>query len=413
MNESADRLLVDWLAEGPDRGPGHGLDRALAATRRTTQRPGWTIPERWLPMQLAMGPVATPAGPRRFFILVAVGLLAVAIVGAALFVGSIRRAAPPFGLAANGTIVIGYGTELMLLNADGRDPRPLDIGLGNAVAPVFSPDGTKVAFVTQPAKRTPFALFVANADGSDARSVTGDMPVVTSELAGIAWSPDSSSLVFQSSDKGRNRLYRVGVDGTGLEAITDRDADRVYPSWSPDGKWLSYKLTLTDGGWSTHLAISRPDGTGEQRLVSETSSKAAFSGSGWMIDSEGIVYFRSSSSGHSVARVDLEGNETLLSRPGVEDAFNPVLSPDGRRVAFGMQSGAAIVDLDDPSSRVDLPEGLAECGAVWAPDGTVLLGFGFDCTELYRIPVDDPAAAERIAVPPGSLNNGSWQRLAP
>ena len=410
MNESRDRLLVDWLAEGPERGPSHGLERALAATRRTSQRPGWAIPERWLPMQLALRPAFAP---RPSLIFLAAAILAATLAGALFVIGSQRHPAPPFGLAANGTIVVGAGSELWLLNADGRDPRPLDIGLGNAVSPVFSPDGTKVAFVTRPAERTPYALFVANADGSEARSVTGGMRIVTSELAGISWSPDSSSLVFQSSDKGRNRLYRVGVDGTGLEAITDRDADRVYPSWSPDGKWLSYKLTLTDGGWSTHLAIARPDGTGEQRLVSETSSKAAFSGSGWMIDSEGIVYFRSSSSGHSVARVDLDGNETLLSRPGVEDAFNPVLSPDGRRVAFGMQSGAAIVDLDNPSSRVDLPVGLAECGALWAPDGTVLLGFGFDCTELYRIPVDDPAAAERIAVPPGSLNNGSWQRLAP
>ena len=410
MNESPERLLVDWLAEGPDRGPSHGLERALAATRRTSQRPGWAIPERWLPMQLALRPAFAP---RPSLIFLAAAILAATLAGALFVIGSQRHPAPPFGLAANGTIVVGAGSELWLLNADGRDPRQLDIGLGNAVSPVFSPDGTKVAFVTRPAERTPYALFVANADGSEARSVTGGMRVVTSELAGISWSPDSSSLVFQSSDKGRNRLYRVGVDGTGLEAITDRDADRVYPSWSPDGKWLSYKLTLTDGGWSTHLAIARPDGTGERRLVSETSSKAAFSGSGWMIDSEGIVYFRSSSSGHSVARVDLEGNETLLSRPNMEDAFNPVLSPDGRRVAFGMQSGAAIVDLDDPSSRVDLPEGLAECGAVWAPDGTVLLGFGFDCTELYRIPVDDPAAAERIAVPPGSLNSGSWQRLAP
>ena len=409
MTESTDRLLVDWLSEGPDRGPVESLERALAATRRTSQRPGWAIPERWIPMQLTMRPALSP----RPYVIFLAALLLIVAAGALFVIGSQRRAAPPFGLAANGSIMIGVDSQLWLASFDGAEAKPLNIGLGEVMSPVFSPDGTKVAFMARPAERTPYALFVANADGSEARSVTGDMRVVTSELAGIAWSPDSSSLVFQSSDKGRNRLYRVGVDGTGLEAITDRDADRAYPSWSPDGKWLSYKLTVIDGGWSTHLAIARPDGTGEQRLVSETSSKAAFSGSVWMIDSEGIVYFRSSSSGHSVARVDLDGNETLLSRPDVENAYNPALSPDGRRVAFGLESGAAIVDLDDPSSRVDLPTGLAECGAVWSPDGTILLGFGFDCTELYRIPLDNPAAAERIAVPPGSLNNGSWQRLAP
>ena len=54
MNESIDRVLADWLDEGPEHGPREGLERALAATRRVGQRPGWTLPERWLPMQLTM-----------------------------------------------------------------------------------------------------------------------------------------------------------------------------------------------------------------------------------------------------------------------------------------------------------------------------------------------------------------------
>ena len=54
MNESNDRMLADWLREGPESGPREGLERTLAATRRVGQRPGWTLPERWMPMQLTM-----------------------------------------------------------------------------------------------------------------------------------------------------------------------------------------------------------------------------------------------------------------------------------------------------------------------------------------------------------------------
>jgi Tol biopolymer transport system component len=317
MNESSERLLLDWLSEGPERGPAYGIERALAATRRTPQRPGWTIPERWLPMQLAMRPAGVP---RPMILLAAVALLAVALAGVMVFVGSQRPAPPPpFGPAGNGLILTGVGTELWLANADGTHSHQLEIGLGQAVSPIYSPDGTKVAFMTRAADRTPYSLFVANADGSG---------------AGMTWSPDSSKIVFMSSDAGTNRLYRVGLDGGDPQPITGRDADRKYPAWSPDGQWLAYKLTAGDAA-STSLAIARPDGTGERLLVSEPGALAAFSGSGWTNDSGRLVYFRTSPSGHAVAVVDLAGNETLLSKP-LEDAANPVISPDGRRVAFGL-----------------------------------------------------------------------------
>ena len=60
MNESMDRVVAEWLHEGPENGPREGLERALAATRRVGQRPGWTFPERWLPMQLTMARTPSP-----------------------------------------------------------------------------------------------------------------------------------------------------------------------------------------------------------------------------------------------------------------------------------------------------------------------------------------------------------------
>jgi hypothetical protein len=45
MNDDAfDQILADWLREGPERGRVEALDRALAATRRTSQRPRWRQP---------------------------------------------------------------------------------------------------------------------------------------------------------------------------------------------------------------------------------------------------------------------------------------------------------------------------------------------------------------------------------
>jgi hypothetical protein len=92
MNETIDRTFGDWLREGPEDGPGDGLERALAATRRTGQRPGWTFVDRWLPMQLTSHPVFAT---RLLIYVVALALLAGALVGAALLAGSQHRLPAP------------------------------------------------------------------------------------------------------------------------------------------------------------------------------------------------------------------------------------------------------------------------------------------------------------------------------
>ena len=75
------------------------------------QRPGWTFPERWLPVaDIARTRAFAPAPPWR---LIAVALVLIALVLAALVVvGSQRKVAPPFGPARNGEIVYDSAGDL-------------------------------------------------------------------------------------------------------------------------------------------------------------------------------------------------------------------------------------------------------------------------------------------------------------
>ena len=54
IDAATDRWLHVWLLDGPKEGPASTLADILAATRTTAQRPGWTLPERWIPMELTM-----------------------------------------------------------------------------------------------------------------------------------------------------------------------------------------------------------------------------------------------------------------------------------------------------------------------------------------------------------------------
>ena len=146
MNESMDRVLADWLREGPESGPREGLERALAATRRVGQKPGWAFLERWLPMQLT---IARTPSLRPILAIVMLALLIVALVATVLFIGSQRRPLPPpFGPARNGAVV--YDQERRPVSSPTNCPAKRGRSSSGPETdgwPSFSNQGDRIAFV--------------------------------------------------------------------------------------------------------------------------------------------------------------------------------------------------------------------------------------------------------------------------
>ena len=92
------RDLSRWLHEESEhRVPDHLAD-VLVRTAGTRQRPWWSSPERWLPMETTLR--LAPA-PRAVWLLIVLALI-VAVVGAIALAGSQRRVPAPFGPAVNG-----------------------------------------------------------------------------------------------------------------------------------------------------------------------------------------------------------------------------------------------------------------------------------------------------------------------
>jgi Tol biopolymer transport system component len=98
--------------------------------------------------------------------------------------------------------------------------------------PAISPDGRQIAFsVRQPAQT---ALYVMQADGTNARIVTGSL-----DLQGDpAWTPDGQSITSAANDRGVPHLFRVPVDGRAPALFFQQYA--VDPAWAPDGRLVVY-----------------------------------------------------------------------------------------------------------------------------------------------------------------------------
>ena len=388
--DRADRALAAWLQEGPELGPEEALRAALAQTHGVRQRPAWSFPRRWVPMDVLPQLGRRPVPIAILLLLVALSLLAAAAI---LIVGSQRHLPPPFGPAANGRILYdtGPGGGTYLADRDGSNPRRISAE-GVERFPAFSPDGTKLAFWSRPAGNatpTMFRLYVADADGTHAHPISGGSWFEAWHNAAPSWSPDSTRLAFAAGDGDQSRIWVVAADGSGpAREITDARASRDFPAWSPDGQWIAM-TELSAGSAPSHaISVIRPDGSDlrvlHRQAAGDPNVEGGFGGPlAWSPDSRRIAYSR----GRDPARADepdysallevvsLDGREVNIGREtsGWIEAVS--WSPDGRSIAFvGGYPATAIEVVGADGAGLHVAARCKDQIATvdWSPDGSWL-----------------------------------------
>jgi hypothetical protein len=201
---------------------------AVASDRR--QRPSWTFPGTWLPVDdIASRAGLAPGVPWRAvaLALVVIGLL----VAAALVAASHQtKLPPPFGVARNGSIAYSYGDIYTVDPATGASTAIIT-GPANDSRPLFSRDGTKVAFLRASSTSYAYDLMVAGADGSGVRTILAS-PIAGLDAAHVfdyEWAPDSRSLIVYAGPQ----ILRVDAVGSAKPTVLTADAvatGRLGPS---------------------------------------------------------------------------------------------------------------------------------------------------------------------------------------
>jgi TolB protein len=181
----------------------------------------------------------------------------------------------------------GYA-QVFVLDLRSRKVRMLTHARANSGLPAWSPDGRMIAFATDRNAPGGDVIYVMNADGSDQRAVTHNLPHVNDGWP--SWAPDGKRLAFARETGAGSAIYTVGIAGDGLKRLTkDENAVDTQPAWSPDGNQIVFEsdLFLLPG----QIFAMRPDGTRRRQLTDP--SIGASSRPSWSSDGKLIVFMAS------------------------------------------------------------------------------------------------------------------------
>jgi serine/threonine protein kinase/Tol biopolymer transport system component len=248
--------------------------------------------------------------------------------------------------------------------------------------PLWSPDGQFLYFVSD--RSGSMNLWRVPIDESTGRTRGEPQPITPSSqsLGLLSLSGDGRQIVYATDEEKKN-LERRSLDPSShrvsseVTAVTQGSRVLRSASVSPDGKWVVFDISTPQ----EDLYLVRSDGTGELRQLTADPAKDRIPQ--WLADGQHIVFYSNrGSSTYGLWTIRMDGSELRrLPLNAPEGVFNPLGSPDGKRIVANPGSGrnAALIDLSlPPTEQIRLlpapAEGLVFAPSSWSSDGAYLAG---------------------------------------
>jgi TolB protein len=225
--------------------------------------------------------------------------------------------------------------RLEVADADGEDVHVAVRSNEAIISPSWSPDGTKVAYVSFEQRKP--VVYVQDL-------ISGQRRVVANQKgnnSAPAWSPDGSILAIALSKDGNTEIYSVNADGSGLRRLTNSTAIDSEPQFSADGQTIYFMSDRSGGPQIYKMSASggnaaRVTFNGPYNISPRISS-----------DGKTLAYISQRNGVFSLYVTDLaSGQELRLA----DNATEPSFSPNGKYIMYATNSGGqrtlAVVSVD-------------------------------------------------------------------
>jgi hypothetical protein len=143
--------------------------------------------------------------------------------------------------------------EIYKTNPDGSETVNLSNNPGDDHAPVYSPNGDQIAFVSNRdnGQEKGKFIYVMNADGSNVHQLTHEENCEDPD-----WSHDGKMITYSNNGD----IYVINADGSGTSTNITKDSpvEDMQPSWSPDGTKIAW---LIKNQWGSNAYVMDADGS--------------------------------------------------------------------------------------------------------------------------------------------------------
>ncbi len=259
------------------------------------------------------------------------------------------------------------------------------------VSPKLSPDGTKIAYISDKSGYSDLYLISA-LDGSLLQHLvkgerSSGFESIHPYRAGIGWSPDARTIVFIAKSHGKDIVHTMDVTTRKITHKLQFDLDGIYsPDWSPSGDEICF-VGLKDGSSDLYLYDFR-----EEKLRRLTNDRYDERDPSWAPEGDFIAFVsdRAEPEGQcALFTMGSDGSGITQVSFGAHLVSSPTWSQDGKTLCFLSDldgtSNIYLLDVEE-NAYTRLTNALSGITAIhWAANRLVFSGFHDFGWDLYIV----------------------------